>query len=92
MRLAMHDDELPEVLIQGNENPSFPMRQGQNLVIAWILSQAACPNHIEARKEEFFERAAPYAGVEKNFQDGLLRTRSSTRSWPTSRLAYTKQA
>lgn len=64
VRLAAHDYELSEVLIQRDEDPLLTLRSSQDLIIAWIVGPSSRPNDIVTCGFDLLAGATPDAGVE----------------------------
>ena len=93
MWATMHDRELAEVFVESHQHSPLPERGCQDLVITRVRIPSYRPDYVMTHGPELVGRAAPDAGIEQDLQaERFSRIRSWTRSWPTSRLAYSRHA
>lgn len=81
--LGVH--ELPEVLVEGDEDPSIIGSPAQQLAIAWILAHLASLNHIVTGASKPGRQRAARAAVDQEPHPEDARTASSESSAITAR-------
>lgn len=74
---AVHDGQLPEVLVERDDHPPLGVGPGEELVVAGILGPVAGPHHVVPRVLERAPSAAPDARVEEHLQPVRSRSRGS---------------
>jgi hypothetical protein len=62
---ASSDRQFAEVFVERDEHTLFPVRLGQDFLVAWVVSQVACPKHVLTGSLKFRFGAAPNAGIEQ---------------------------
>ena len=76
----MHDRQLAEILVERDQDPTFPMRAGENLLVSRVLRPIAGPDDIVSRLLQLLSCATPHAGVEQKPHVPVSRITGSTRS------------
>ncbi len=84
---AAHDRELPEILIQRDENAVFTIRAFEDRDIARVGRQVSDPLHVVTVRRQFLRRRTPNAGVEQEPHAASPGIVGSTLSCATSRWA-----
>lgn len=92
VRPFVHDRQFAEVLVQRHEDATIVMGSGENLVIAGVLRPIASPLGVMASGPQFNDGTTPNARIQEQPHPSLGTRRGSTRSRPTTRRAYAKQA
>lgn len=90
--VAESDSELAEVLIERDDDLSIAHRMGEDFLVARVGAPVAHPLDLVSRTFDLTLRAGPDAAIEQDFQAALSAMRGSTRSCPTTRRAYARQA
>lgn len=89
MGLAMQDRELAEVLVQGNEDALLRGGLSEDRLIARIGWEIGYCRNVVPGCLEYRTGGAVDAAIQQDPHQAL---RSSIRSWPTIRRAYSRQA
>lgn len=87
MRLAAKDRQLPEILVQGYEDPAFAMNMGQDFQVSGIRRPVTDPVRIMPGRVKDRSSASPDASVQEKLHRGLPRSKGSSRSLATTRRA-----
>ena len=87
-----HDRQLTEILVERNEDPTFALRPLVDSLVAGIGLPITCPNRIVPISGERRASTRRNAGVQQELQVAESVKAGSTRSRPTKRRAYTRQA
>ena len=87
VRRPPEDRELAEVLVQGHQDPSLPVRPCQDGLITRVHRPVSCPLDVVPFFSELVGGKAPDAGVEEQLQDSVPVRSTSIRSCPTRRRA-----
>lgn len=80
MSLPAHDGQFAKVLVEGNEDSTLPMCQGQNLVIAGISRPVSRPDNIVPRGFQRMNGTTPDTGIEQKFHEADSSGSGSIRS------------
>ena len=88
---APHDGQLTEVPVEGDQRPSFGYSPPQDPVITRIGGPVARPDNVVSGRRELVARSTE-TQVSSNSLMRRSTSNGSTRSWPTSRRAYTRHA
>src|SRR5207302_5631604 len=86
------DGQLAEVLVQRDQHPLLAVRPGEDVLVAGIFGQITRPDDIVAVRQQLGLRPAPDARVQEQLHAAVSILSGSTRSWPTTRRAYTRHA
>ena len=78
-------DELPKVLVEGNEDPAFTSSPSQKLAIARIFAQLTSLNHVVASVSKPSCQRAAHATVDEEFHPDDARIASNVSSAITAR-------
>jgi hypothetical protein len=88
----MNNCELAKVFIQSYENPILLMGMNENFVISRILWPITGPDRVVPSGLKCVADDAGNTGINEQFHEAGSEGQRSTRSCPTSRLAYSRQA
>ena len=89
---AERDGELPEILVQRDDDLALGKRTGKYFLVARVGIPGACPFDFVAGGGDRVFCARPDAAVEQNLQAAMSVIRGCTLSFPTTRRAYARQA
>ena len=92
VRGVEYDRKFAKILVEGNDHLSVSCSMREDRVIAWIARPVANPLHLMARTFKGGRGSRPYATVEQKLQTASSIASGSTRSRPTMRRAYARQA
>ena len=92
MRRTSEDGELAEVLVKRHEDAPFMTRPLQYFSTAWIMVTIAGSRGIVTSFLQRDADATRDAGIKQHSHVLLSRSSGSTRSFPTTLRAYTRQA
>jgi len=84
--------ELAEVLVQGDDDLLMVRRVCEDFRVAGVGRPVANPLYFVSRACDLFLCSRPDAAIEQDPQAASSTMRGSTRSWPTTRRAYARQA
>ena len=87
MRSAKGNRKLAEVLVERHQHACLFMRESEDFLVAGILVPIASPLGIVASASEIRLGLSPDAGVQQDLHEPVGCSKSSMRSWPTTRLA-----
>ena len=80
MGLTPHHRQLTEVFVERDENPTFPMGQGQDFIITRISRPVSRPDNIVPCGFQRINGTTPDAGIKQKFHEAGSRDRGSIRS------------
>ena len=92
MRFAKNRRQFTEILVERDEDPRFTLRKREDRFVARIRRPIDCSDRMVTCRRERGARPRRDAGVEQEFQAAESMIAGSTRSRPTRRRAYTRQA
>lgn len=94
MRLTLDDRQFAEVFVQGDEDSLVPVGTFEDLLVAWIFSPIRRRHDIVTLIGEIFTDTSPDATVQEDPHPSVPvgMRKGSTRSCPTKRRAYSRQA
>jgi hypothetical protein len=92
MLLTLDDRQLAEILVQGHEDTNFGVCASEGFYIARISAPLCNANDVMACGLDTRLSSTPDTRIEEHPHYADLVIRGSTRSWATSRRAYSIHA
>ena len=87
MRITADDNELAEILIEGDQHATLEMGLSEDFVVARVLVRSADVHDVMSGGGELDFRASPDACVEQQLHPVASAMRGSILSWATIRCA-----